>query len=62
MLHTVLYQFQIPLESDVSEFLVLIWIVLKGKYLQLYRLEMAPLLNKYNWNEVTLTRQNPPLK
>ena len=29
---------------------------------QLYRLEMAPLLNKYYWNEVFLRGQNLPLK
>ena len=31
-------------------------------YIQLCRLEMAPLLNKYYWNEDILTGQNPPLK
>ena len=30
--------------------------------LQLCRLEMAPLLNRYYWNDVTLTGQNLPLK
>ena len=30
--------------------------------IQLCRLEMAPVLNKYYWNEVTLTGQNPPLR
>ena len=32
------------------------------KDIQLCRLEMAPLLNKYYWNEATLTGQNPSLK
>ena len=31
-------------------------------YLQLCRLEMAPLLNKYYCNEVILTGKNLPLK
>ena len=38
------------------------WPLNKHYYIQICRLEMAPLLNKYYWNEVTLTRQNPSLE